>query len=156
MALETKTNLKPETIKKIRELVQLNVDSRDGFEQAAKDVEDMTISTLFQSIAHQRREQAEELCKYIEWNHEEVDRSGSLAASMHRSWMSIRELFSTKKLYSILAECERGEDHIKQAYEETLLQTAGSAMNDVLTHQYAQVKTAHDRMRDLRDEHKDD
>ena len=53
--------------------------------------------------------------------------------------------------YVILIEAERGEDHIKEAYEEVLKETAGSAMNDVLTDQYAAVKAGHDKVRDLRD-----
>jgi uncharacterized protein (TIGR02284 family) len=71
-------------------------------------------------------------------------------------WMSIREQFSSNNLYAVLAEVERGEDQIKHAYEQALRSTAGSAMNDVLTRHYTQVKSAHDRIRDLRDEHKSD
>jgi uncharacterized protein (TIGR02284 family) len=51
----------------------------------------------------------------------------------------------------VLVEAERGEDQIKRAYEDALVRTAGSAMNDVLTRQYARVKSGHDRIRDLRD-----
>ena len=36
-----------------------------------------------------------------------------------------------------------------------LKNTAGSAVNDVLTQQYAKVKAGHDRVRDLRDAMKD-
>jgi len=153
MALETKTNLRPETIKNLQELIQVNVDSKDGFEQAAHDIEDMTLSTLFQSLAHQRDEQARELAKFVEWNREKPQRTGSYAAALHRGWMSIREMLSTNNLYAILAEAERGEDQIKAAYESALKETAGSAVNDVLLRQFRQVKAAHDRVRDLRDEH---
>ncbi|WP_437229425.1 PA2169 family four-helix-bundle protein [Planctomicrobium sp. SH661] len=154
MALETKTQLNQETINKLQELIQINIDSKDGFEQAAREIEDMTLSTLFQSLAHQREEQANQLSQYVQWNHEQPNRTGSYAAAIHRGWMSIREMISGNNLYSVLAEAERGEDQIKAAYEGVLKETAGSAMNDVLTQQYAQVKAAHDRIRDLRDEHK--
>ena len=154
MATESKTDLKPETIRAVQELIQVNIDSRDGFRQAANDLEDMTLSTLCQSLAHQREEQANELARFVEWNQEKPNREGSYAAALHRSWMTIRESLSSNNLYAVLAEAERGEDQIKSAYEDALRDTAGSAMNDVLTRQYAQVKAAHDRIRDLRDEHK--
>lgn len=154
MALETKTNLQPETIKKLQELIQVNIDSKDGFQQAAHDIDDMTLSTLFQSLAHQRDEQACELSKFVEWNNETPHREGSYAAALHRGWMTIREMLTSNNLYAVLAEAERGEDQIKAAYESVLRETAGSAMNDVLQRQYSQVKAAHDRIRDLRDEHK--
>ena len=154
MALETKASLQKETIQKLQELIQVNIDSRDGFRQAAESTEDMTLSTLFQSLSHQREEQAAELSKFVEWNRESPNREGSYAAAMHRSWMAIREMLSSDDLYPVLAEAERGEDQIKMAYEQALKKTAGSAVNDVLTQQYAQVKAAHDRIRDLRDQHK--
>ena len=54
--------------------------------------------------------------------------------------------------YLMLVEAERGEDAIKQASETVLRANAGSAMNDVLTRQYATIKSGHDRIRDLRDQ----
>lgn len=48
-------------------------------------------------------------------------------------------------------EAERGENHIKEAYEEVLQETADSPMNELLLAQYAKVKAGHDTIRDLRD-----
>jgi len=49
-------------------------------------------------------------------------------------------MLSGGNVHAILSEAERGEDAIKKAYEEVLIETAGSAVNDVLTRQYAIVK----------------
>ncbi|WP_437204960.1 PA2169 family four-helix-bundle protein [Planctomicrobium sp. SH664] len=154
MPLESKTDLREETLEQIQDLIQTNIDSRDGFRHAASAIEDLNLSTLFHSLATQREEQANELSRYVEWNHEQPRREGSFAAALHRHWMTIRESLSTNNLYTVLAEAERGEDQIKTAYEEALRATAGSAMNDVLLRQYAQVKGDHDRIRDLREEYK--
>lgn len=153
MALETTTNLKPETINYLQELIQINVDSRDGFRQAAQDIDDMTISQLFLQLADEREQQATQLSQYVELNQEAPNRSGSFAAALHRSWMSLRELLTTDNTKAILEEAERGEDQIKSAYENAIRETSGSAVNDVLLRQYAKVKTAHDRVRDLRDQY---
>ena len=56
-----------------------------------------------------------------------------------------------KDQHSILAECERGEDVIKNKYEDLIPKIAGSPVTSLLNQQYAQVKAAHDRIRDLRD-----
>lgn len=154
MALETTTNLKPETINFLQELIQINVDSRDGCRQAAQDIDDMTISQMFLQMADEREQQATQLSQYVELNNEEANRAGSFAAALHRSWMSLRELLSTDNTYAVLEEAERGEDQIKAAYEHAIKETAGSAVNDVLLNQYAKVKLAHDRVRDLRDQYK--
>ncbi len=153
--LETRCHLESDTKDAVSELLTLNVDSRDGFRQASEDIEDVTVGSLFQSLAMQRQAQADELARILECNCDDVDRSGSFAAAAHRIWMTFRESLSSNSLHAVLAEAERGEDQIKGAYEKALKSTAGSAVNDVLLQQYGQVKAAHDRIRDLRDEAKD-
>jgi uncharacterized protein (TIGR02284 family) len=152
MAVETKQALTTETIAALQELIQINIDSRDGFRQAAGALDDLTLKSAFEQLADDRDEQADELARYVAWSGQHPRKEGSVAAAVHRSWMSIRELMSSDDNYAMLCEAERGEDTIKGAYEKALKRSAGSAMNDVLLRQYAAVKAAHDRIRDLRDE----
>lgn len=151
MAIETKSDLKQETIAQLQELIQLNIDSRDGFRHAAEQLDDVTLCSAFEQIAQDRDMQAEELARYVSINGEHARREGSVAASLHRTWIDIRTMLTSDDRYAMLAEVERGEDTIKKAYEDALKSTAGSAMNDVLLQQYSDVKATHDRMRDLRD-----
>jgi uncharacterized protein (TIGR02284 family) len=154
MAVETKDTLSAATITQLQELIQANIDSRDGFRQAAEAVSDITLGSAFEQLAMERDAQAEELARYVAWNGEIARRDGSMVAAIHRTWMSVREMLTSDDRYAMLAEVERGEDSIKAAYEQALRDTAGSAMNDVLLDQYSKVKASHDRMRDLRDEYK--
>lgn len=152
MAVETKDTLSAATISQLQELIQSNIDSRDGYRQAAQAIDDVTLSSAFEQLALERDAQADELARYVAWNGETVRREGSVAAAIHRTWMSVREMLTTDDRYAMLSEVERGEDSIKSAYEDALKNTAGSAMNDVLLQQYSKVKASHDRIRDLRDE----
>ena len=97
---------------------------------------------------------ASELQSLVDFNGEEAEDDGSVAAKTHRIWINIRSKINGGDPYVILIEAERGEDHIKEAYEDILKETAGSAVNDVLTAQYAKVKAGHDKVRDLRDAYK--
>lgn len=151
MPVETKTTLSEETIAKLQELIQINIDSRDGFRSAAEKTEDLSIRSFFEKMVDERTAQANELARYVSFNGEEPDRSGSFAAGVHRTWMAIRDGLAGDDDYPVLAEAERGEDRIKEAYEDALKCECGSAMNDILMAQYAAVKAAHDRIRDLRD-----
>lgn len=155
MAFETKTSLTDETIDKIQKLIRANIDAYDGFTECAEQIEDPSIAKLFRELADERSELATELQNYVEWNGEEADDSGTFAAQVHRAWIAVRSTLSGGDAYAILAEAERGEDHIKHAYEDVLRDTAGSALNDVLQAQYFCVKRAHDRVRDMRDGFKD-
>lgn len=148
--METKTKLTDESIESIQDLISVNIDSRDGFNEAAEHVEDANVSQLFREIAEERNQQVSELRTLVHLNDRESENAGSMAAAAHRAWMDLRATFGagTKEM---LDEAERGEDHIKAQYEEALKECAGSAVTDVLNRQYAVVKKAHDRVRDLRD-----
>lgn len=150
MNYETKTTLKPETIDALQELIQVNIDSRDGFHEAADNIDDLSVSSLFRELASQRNSNVSELRTLVSSNLEEPQDSGSAAASIHRTWMDLRAALGGG-VSAMLSEAERGEDYIKSKYEETLKATAGSAVTDVLNRQYADVKAGHDRVRDLRD-----
>ncbi|QDU61991.1 hypothetical protein Pan216_28570 [Planctomycetes bacterium Pan216] len=151
MNVQTKTDLRPETISKLQDLGRINLDSSKGFDDAAEHVKNPHLADLFRELATERRSQLNELNTFIDVNGEDTVVQGSYAAKFHRMWMKFRDSVSSDNAHTILSEAEYGEDQIKEAYEDALKETAGSPMNDVLQKQYAQVKSAHDRVRDLRD-----
>ena len=154
MSLETKQSLNEATVKKLQKLIRANIDSYDGFRESAEELSDKKLATLFREIANERSALATELQNYVEWNGEEAEDDGSATAGVHRAWINVRSKLNGGDPYVILIEAERGEDHIKNAYEDVLKDTAGSAMNDVLLAQYSVVKAGHDKVRDLRDAYK--
>lgn len=149
--METKQHLRDETIDKVQDLIQINIDSEKGFAEAADKVKDSKIATLFRQLGGERTANAKELQTIVKWNGEKPQTAGSFAAAAHRAWLDLRAALNGGDASVILSEAERGEDAIKGMYEDVLKETAGSAVNDVLTHQYAKVKAGHDKVRDLRD-----
>lgn len=154
MSLETKANLNEETIETLQDLIQINIDSQKGFNESATEVDDVNLANLFKEMGNTRGGLAKELQNHVEYSGERPRKDGSLLASVHRTWLDIRAKLNGGDAVSVLIEAEKGEDHIKAAYEDALKKTAGSAVNDVLTHQYSTVKAGHDRIRDLRDAYK--
>ncbi|KLU01979.1 hypothetical protein RISK_006163 [Rhodopirellula islandica] len=154
MSLETKIDLNETTIEKLQKLIRANIDSYNGFHESAEELKDERLATLFRAIGDERSAMATELQQHVEFNGKEAEDDGSVAAKTHRIWINIRGKLNGGDATVILIEAERGEDHIKEAYEDVLKDTAGSAMNDVLSAQYAKVKAGHDKVRDLRDAYK--
>ncbi|KAA1261451.1 hypothetical protein LF1_40010 [Rubripirellula obstinata] len=154
MTLETKTDLNDATIAKLQKLIRANIDSYNGFHKSAEEIDDVQLTVLFKEIGDQRSAMASELQKFIEFNGEDAEDDGSVAAKTHRIWINIRSKINGGDPYVLLIEAERGEDYIRAAYEDVLKETANSAMNDVLTEQYAAVKAGHDKVRHLRDTYK--
>lgn len=152
MKTETKHDLNQETIDAIQDLIQANIDSADGFSEAASQIQDPNLASLFVELGQQRRELAETLQKHVRFNGERPRTEGSWLAAAHRTWLDLRAKIAGGDAKVILQEAERGEDYIKHAYEDALKNTAGSALNDVLLSQYSVVKNGHDRIRDLRDQ----
>lgn len=151
MSVETKLSLNDSTISKLQQLIRINIDSENGFDEAAKQIDDQRVADLFTQLSGQRSQNAVELQEYVQWNGETPRDEGSYAAAFHRTWLDLRSKLNGGDAHVVLSEAERGEDQIKEAYEDALKETAGSAMNDVLSQQYAGIKRGHDQVRDLRD-----
>lgn len=154
MPLETKHNLDQETVSKIQDLIQINIDSQKGFAEAASQIKDATIGSAFSEFSKQRAGFAEQLQQYVSCSGETPVKEGSYAGAVHRTWLDLRAKLNGGDSLAVLSEAERGEDHIKSAYEDALKATTGSAMSDVLHEQYAIIKNGHDRIGDLRNEYK--
>lgn len=143
--------LTDETVEKLRELRRLNIDSAKGFEECAELVKEHGVKQAFTEIAKTRLEQADELAKHVACSEGAEEERGSYAAAAHRTWIKVRDAFSSDSVLSALEEAERGEDQIKEAYEDALKDLSGTPVYAVISQQYATVKKTHDRVRDLRD-----
>ena len=155
MSNETKANLSEPSIDHLQELIRMNIDSSDGFDYAADQLESThtDLSNQFRGFSSERASFARELQAIVERNDEAPVERGSLAASLHRTWMGTREMFGDKMdIHAIVAEAERGEDYIKEAYETALEALAGGPLTETLRRQYAAVCRSHDLVRDLRDQ----
>lgn len=151
MTAETTTTMTPETVEHLQNLIRMNIDSRDGFREAAEKIDDPALAKAFREIATERAAQASDLQHYVVLNEGTPQREGSTAAALHRTWIKVREALAGSTRHAVLAECERGEDHIKAAYETALKAVPGNPINDLLLKQYSAVKRTHDAVRDLRD-----
>jgi uncharacterized protein (TIGR02284 family) len=146
-------NLPEKSIDWLQDLIQLNIDSRDGFKEAADELKGNRLESLFREYSNQRGAQASELQSLVASNAERPETDGSVAAAAHRTWMDLRSALGGGD-QAILDEAERGEDHIKEKYEAAIKDLGSCSCTTVLRSQYAAIKAAHDKVRDLRDSYK--
>ncbi len=91
MALETKLSLDDEVIEKLQDLIQLNLDSYEGFLEAADRIDDKRIAALFRELASDRSSQAAELRGLVSGNgHEPRKRGRSAVRPIASGWTSKR------------------------------------------------------------------
>ncbi|OKS89299.1 PA2169 family four-helix-bundle protein [Mucilaginibacter polytrichastri] len=142
------------TVEVLNDLIEINNDRIEGFERALADMsdKDADLKSLFQEYAQQSRKNTQELTATVARYDNDVQTGSSVSGAIHRAWIDVKAIFTGKDRAGILAECERGEDAIKKAYQSALTDGDLSGELSVLvTRQAQEQKLAHDRIKALRD-----
>ncbi len=142
--------LSKNTLENIQGLIEINLDSSKGFEEASKRCDDPSLGPVFRALGTERAAFAGELQRLVSQNGELPETSGSLLGTAHRWWMKLRDSVDSDDT-SLLSEMERGEDSIKKCYEKVIADVGTSAIATTLHSQHGQILRGHDRIRDLRD-----
>ncbi len=134
-------------------LAQTCFDSAEGFRQASEEITDQPLTKLFRELSDERALFADELNRLATYKGgDAAGETRSLAATAHQWWMAVRAKIARDDVFAVLQEAERGEDVIKAKYEDALERLpTGSALHKRVHEQYEQVRSGHDRVRDLRD-----
>ncbi len=70
---------------------------------------------------------------------------------MHRAWISLKSTVTSRDDKAILTECERGEDSAMCGFEEALHERLTGQVREIVSCQFIEIKSAHDRVKQLRD-----
>jgi uncharacterized protein (TIGR02284 family) len=142
-----------ETISTINDLIETLKDGQEGFRQAAEAVEDPELKSLFHEYSLQRSRFAGELqSEALRLGETKPEDSSSAAGAMHRTWINLKSAIAKRDNHAILAECERGEDSAVKEYLEAMEDEDLTApVREIISRQYSEVKSAHDRVKQLRD-----
>lgn len=133
-------------------LIETSHDGEKGFAKAAKEVLDPQLKSLFVEGAMRCREGARELEHQVREMGLEPAQGGSVAGAVHRGWLEVKSMTSSRDTRAILEECERGEDYAKARYAQVLgEQDLPVDLRAMIERQYAGVRRNHDRVRSLRD-----
>ena len=139
----------------LNELIETLKDGQKGYAEAMTDVEDADLKQTFKKYAAQRSEYITELEDQMHKLNLKPEEESSITGTVHRAFINLKGLITGKDRHSILAECERGEDYAKAAYEKALkIQDVPAALKTIIEKQAAGIKKGHDEMRALRDSSK--
>lgn len=135
----------------LNNLIETLKDGQEGFKQAADSVSDPKLKSLFREYSQQRSRFATALQSQAR-RHGETDpeTSSSASGALHRGWINLKSAITGGDEHAILAECERGEDSAVEEYKKALDDGLSPSAQELVSHQFAEIKAAHDRIRDLR------
>jgi uncharacterized protein (TIGR02284 family) len=141
-----------EVISTINNLIETLKDGQEGFKQAAEGVKDPQLKSLFNEYSLQRARFATELQSQARSLGEpEPETSSTAAGALHRAWINLKSAVTRGDDHAILAECERGEDSAVEQYKKAVDDNLSAQLREMVSRQYAEIKNAHDRIRNLRD-----
>ncbi|AHJ98081.1 PA2169 family four-helix-bundle protein [Hymenobacter swuensis] len=136
----------------LNELLETLKDGQKGYTEALTDVEDADLKQTFKKYAAQRSEYITELEDQMHKLNLHPEEESSITGTIHRAFINLKGLVTSKDRHSILAECERGEDYAKAAYEKAQkIQDIPAPIKALIEKQAAGIKQGHDEIRDLRD-----
>ena len=141
-----------EIISTINGLIETLKDGQEGFKQAAEAVKDANMKSLFLEYSQQRARFAGELqAEARQLGESDPETSSSATGAMHRAWINLKSAVTSGNDHSILAECERGEDSAVSEYKDALENGLSSPIRAIVSRQFSEIKSAHDRVKQLRD-----
>jgi len=108
-------------VKLLNDLLQRCYESEEGYKDAAKQINNGTLTELFQKYSQQRYDFGHQLKDQIKALDGNVDKGGSILATAHRAWLDLRSFIAgNRDTFAILEEVERGELTALETYKKAI------------------------------------
>lgn len=109
------------TRKGLKNIAELLIDSRKGYQEAADRAEAPHLKQLLNRLSTERSPLVSEVGSQLRMlGEDEVPKDGTVKGSMHRAWIDIRDSISGSENANVLDECERGEKYLLERYDELM------------------------------------
>ena len=138
--------------KAAKELVETLKDGEKGYASAAEKLRDSDRpewATTMERLSQQRAGFWREI---VDMGHEygdDVDESGTVAAAVHRGWLSLKDAVTGDDADAVLKAAQTGEDHAVSEYEDALKMDLSAGFREVVVRQQADVIAAREELKAL-------
>lgn len=135
---------KEEVISDLKELLTLVNDGKEGYQSASEATGNPELKALFSKFSGERIVYAAELKEHIAVHGGIADNdNGGLLGGLHRTWINIKEVLSSKEDKAILSAIPEGERAAIAKYDELIADYADHADHlKLLTEQRDGIQTA--------------
>lgn len=139
-----------ESINALNNLLARTYDAENGYKEAAKNVESLSLSQTFKANAEKRYTFGHEIKDCIKALGGTPNKGQTLEGKIHQVWMDIRSTFASNDETAILKEVERGERDALVAYDDALdTLSKGTAEYIKIENQRKQIEQVIKNMRGL-------
>ncbi len=107
-------------ISELKDIINLNQDSANGYRHLAKHLENNELQTVMNRLSQQRKLFTENLQNDARDLGADLSEDGTYKGYFHRTWMDIRSSISSSEDEARIDEAIRGEKHLIEAYDKAL------------------------------------
>ncbi|MGB2222628.1 PA2169 family four-helix-bundle protein [Neptunomonas sp.] len=135
----------------VNELIAICHDGQRFYRQAAAEVTDSDLKSLFREMASIRAEIAEDLTKKVEEKGGSPEIGGSLVGKMRTVYTDVSTQLSDDANYHFVIELEASEEVTLNIFRDDIRKVDSPHLaNDIARH-LATIQVTHDRMKDIKD-----
>lgn len=143
------TNSKDTSV--LNTLIATLIDSIDGYQKSAGDVDNQALAEKFNARARERQSAVTKLQAAVAAAGGNPEDDGTILGGAHRVFQSLKETVMSRDDKAIVGEIERGEDYLKGKFETALAETDLSpAARTAAEEAWQSVKAGHDEMSALK------
>ena len=140
-----------ETISTLNTLIATTIDSINGYENSAKDVDNERFREIFRQRADDRQRVVEELRNEVRRLGGKPEDDGSFMGKTHQRFEDLKSAITGGDDKAIINEVERGEDYLKDKFETALDSDALTGESRAVVERcYQSVRSGHDQMSQLK------
>jgi uncharacterized protein (TIGR02284 family) len=140
-----------ETITALNTLIATTIDSVNGYEDSAKNIDNERLREIFRQRADERQEVVSKLRSEVQRLGGNPEDDGSFLGKTHQRFEDLKAAITGRDEKSIINEVERGEDYLKEKFETALNSaTLSGESRSVVEQCYQSVRSGHDQMSQLK------
>ena len=127
------------------DLIETVEDGKEGFAKGADKLQgtaDPALSATFRRFSEQRAGFSAELRGIARQYGDKIDQGGSVAGTLHRGWMSLKDALSGSDPDGVLKAAAQGEEHAVKEYDNALASDISPELRTINERQAAQVRAA--------------
>jgi uncharacterized protein (TIGR02284 family) len=148
---EKAMNDRQDEISTLNSLIATTVDSINGYEDSAKNIDNERFREIFRQRANERQQVVEDLRTEVRRLGGDPEEGGSFLGKAHQRFEDLKAAVTGRDEKAIINEVERGEDYLKEKFETAL--DSGSLSGETraaVERCYQSVRAGHDQMSQLK------
>ena len=136
-----------EILDALNKLLTSSHDADKGYQEAAENVKDAELKSLFMAQSRQRAEFGMELDREVRTLGGDPDGGTSMMADLHRAWINVKSTFAGNEDKATVEECKRGDKEALDNYTAVLQETdLAASTRELLLNQKEKIESAHASM----------